>query len=267
MSSNDSPEGSPSRGAREEQDECRTSSRKRRKSEAGPCRLVHAVTGERCMLQSFHSGPHTFDRLDVSADISAWHRGWPAALTLSVDGGDGAVDELRPLLGIYRQTHDILMRRPVYESETGSAVLCFDRQNAWVVRLPFGLQPIVLQLKDACRTPDCTKKKWQRVHEDGRLEDVPGVRCVRGAQHAGGAQEDAAALEQEMAAAVAAAAAAEEEELLLAAVAVDEGGAGPADDDAAAAAAAAQDVAAFLPPDDDDDDWMVASIQASAQPL
>ena len=202
------------------------------------CKLIGA-TGERCTFCAFHAGPHSFDQLVVSADINAWHRAWPGTLTLEYNERDGA-EAFDGLIGVYEQTREIMWRRPIYEHESG-AVLCFDRSNAWVVRHAYANRD-ALTLKDAARTPDRSKRPWRRVGADGKLVDVPGLRCVAGErrappppeqqqqqQHHTAAQDDALAAYE-------AATAAEGEE-------------------AAIEAAAAQEIAAFLD-QSMDDDWV-----------
>ena len=162
-------------------------SRKRSRAKDGVCQYVHKVTGERCTMGSFHTGLHSFDTVSVSSDINAWKNAWPRSLCLRFEGGaDGpggseAQDDTEEidssLLGGYHQAPEIVNRRPVYEHESASSVLIFDRTNSWAVRRSAGSQ-IVLQLKDACRTPDLSKKTWQRVCTDGRLRNVVGLRCV-----------------------------------------------------------------------------------------
>ena len=179
-------------------------SRKRSRSKDEGCRYVHKITGERCSKGSFHAGLHSFDT-SVNSDINAWKHTWPRSLCLGfgdaagVQGSEHQIDD--SLLGEYRQAPEILNRRPVYEHENALAILVFGRDNTWAVRWSAGPEAVELQLKDACRTPDLSKKKWQRFGADGRLVNVDGLRCVVPAEPA---EEDGPAEEAGPAAAGAA---------------------------------------------------------------
>ena len=256
-------------------------SRKRRRP-AGSCRLQHAVTGERCKHAVFHEGPCSFDMLDVNADIRAWHRTWPRALAL--EGADAGEYE-----GVYTQTTEIVWRRPVYEHEAGH-LLCFGQKNSWVVRRATDpLWVSRLQLKDACRTPERSSKRWQRALAGGGHETLPDLRCVLAEEalplgeaeapqyddparelhqqvaEAAEAAAVAAAAEEEAAAAAAAAAAATAAADAAAVAEAAAAAAAAAAADAEAEAEARREVASFF--DEDEDEGWYASIVEGAQPV
>lgn len=200
--------------------------------------MTHKITGVRCTKEGFHEGLHSFDTVDVSSDISAWKNKWPRALLLEfAEGPDDDVDG--SLLGAYNQARDIVNRRPMYEHETASAILVFGLDNTWAVRRST-TQAVALQLKDSCRTPDRSKRAWQKC-TDGRLENVVGLRCVV-APEAPPPPPPPPPEAVQQAEESAAAANADDDEL----------------------AAAQQEMAAFIGDDDDDDEWWHEPLEASA---
>ena len=216
-----------------------SSSRKRSRATDAQCQYVDKLSGVRCTKGSFHAGLHSFDTVSVSSDINAWKNAWPRSLCLEFADGESEVDfGEAELLGKYNQAAEIANRRPVYEHATASAVLAFGRDNTWAVRWSAGSQAVALQLKDACRTPDRSKRSWHRMRADGRLEDIVGLRCAL------------AEAEEEVEAAAAGATASSAEAGL----------------EAASGAPAEAQTAAFIEGEDDDDDeyeWWPETLEAT----